>query len=254
MASATDFYSKTPFAWTPSLAPAVDGLNGKALLFGGSIANHSVVAAAGAVSFPVQGQFGAQIDGMLGGYGSQGLGSVAGHLFWRDPAVALIGLYLAHTGWDKYGGAYANHVGIEGAVYWDRWTLEGVVGVESGNRVASAAGPVIYAYDVSTRFFDVINLAYYPQDNLRLSIGHRYLGGRNAFAIGGEWGLPVHYGTTMASVFAEGRLAEGSYGSIWGGVKVYVGQRDKTLLQRHRRDDPPVWATDTISTLGNSRQ
>ncbi len=50
-------------------------------------------------------------------------------------------------------------------------------------------------------------------------------------------------------VLLEQRPASG----IWGGVKVYVGANDKPLIARHRRDDPPVWLNDTISTLGNSR-
>ena len=36
----------------------------------------------------------------------------------------------------------------------------------------------------------------------------------------------------MASLFAEGRIGEDDYHGVWGGVRFYFGQNDKTL-------DPP---------------
>ncbi len=45
----------------------------------------------------------------------------------------------------------------------------------------------------------------------------------------------------MAAVFAEGRAGESDFFGAWGGVRIYFGQKDKTLIRRHREDDPPDW-------------
>ena len=48
-------------------------------------------------------------------------------------------------------------------------------------------------------------------------------------------------GKTMTSLFVEGRAGEGSFHGVWGGVRFYFGQKDKTLIRRHREDDPTDW-------------
>ena len=75
--------------------------------------------------------------------------------------------------------------------YAGRWTFQGVVGIEFGNTASGIVGTTIVTYDVKTRFFDQINVAYYPIDNLKVFAGHRYLGGKNALALGGEYGVPM---------------------------------------------------------------
>jgi hypothetical protein len=42
----------------------------------------------------------------------------------------------------------------------------------------------------------------------------------------------------MAALFAEGRLGEAGTNGVWGGLKFYFGQKDKTLIRRNREDDP----------------
>jgi hypothetical protein len=227
-------------------APAVDGINGKVEGFGGSSSRKSLYGAAGSLSIPLQQRYGLQIDGTAASLGGRSFGAVGGHLFWRDPAKGLLGFYGSTSYWNNLGGIRVHHFGVEGGWYLDRVSLDGVAGVEGGNTVTATVGPVIQTFSIGTRFFDQIDLSYYLQDNFKVSIGHRYLGGKNAAALGGEYGFGLG-GGKMASVFVEGRLGEGNFRSVWGGLRFYLGQRDKTLIQRHRQDDPKIWGVDETS-------
>lgn len=221
-------------------AQAVDGLNGKLAGYGGSLENKGLYGGSGSLALPLACEFGAQVDGSGASFDSRFLGTVAGHLFWRNPAKGLLGIYGSYTSWDQAGGVHASHIGGEGEYYFGQWTLQGVAGIESGNNTSAVIGGLTQTYDVKTRFFDQVNLAYYLQDNFKVYVGHRYLYGQNALAAGGEWGLPMSHGI-MAALFVEGRVGEHDDHGIWGGLRVYFGQKDKTLIRRHREDDPADW-------------
>ncbi len=174
--------------------PAVDGSNGKIDGFGGSVGNKSVYGLEGTYSVPLQGPYGFQMDGRAGSLDRSGFGSIGGHLFWRNPMQALLGVYGDYTNWDRYGGVRVGHVAGEGAYYLGQFTLEGIAGVEFGNNASSTiagsatatststippapfGGPpgitttttstffaaLTNSYDIKTRFFDQVDLAYYP--------------------------------------------------------------------------------------------
>jgi hypothetical protein len=238
-AKAADMYTKAP-AQATACTQAVDGINGKVAGFGGSFASKGIYGGIGSLTLPLGCEFGAQIDGTAGSFDGRFLGSIGGHLFWRNPAKGLLGVYGSYTHWDQVGGVHANHIGPEAEWYSGQWTLQGVAGVESGNTASATIGSLIQTYEVKTRFFDQVNLAYYLQDNFKVFVGHRYLGGKNALALGGEYGILMSRGV-MAALFAEGRVGEGDFHGVWGGVRFYFGQKDKTLIRRHREDDPNDW-------------
>ncbi len=260
-AQSADLVPKAP-AWGVE-QPAVDGVNWKTEGFGGSFANKSIAGAKGSWSVPLGGRFGAQIDGAVGAFDQRAFGAVGGHLFWRDPAKGLIGIYANHTYWNQFGGARVSQVAGEGELYLGQWTIQGIAGVEFGNsatNVTSTSSTVnlvttnstlLEFYDVKTRFFDQVNVAYYIQPDWKAFIGHRYLGGRHALAAGSEWAMPFG-GGRMASLFVEGRLGEDDFRGLWGGVKFYFGQKDKPLIQRHRQDDPIDWSPESLFSLVNS--
>ncbi len=249
---------------------AVDGINGKVEALGGSLANRSIFGSKGALSIPLAGQYGLQIDGAVGSLQSRGFGTIGGHLFWRDPSQGLVGLYAGYTHWNQFGGVHVMQLAGEGEYYWQRWTLQGIVGVEFGNSASNTAtstsvvaqngnipgvittSTFTEGFDVKTRFFDQINLKYYFTDNWDGYVGHRYLGGKNALALGTEYGLPLGRGV-MGSAFIEGRVGEGEFHGIWGGLRVYFGQKDKSLIARHRQDDPNIWAVDSLFSIINSQ-
>jgi hypothetical protein len=237
-ARSADLPTKAPVS--TGCAQAVDGLNGKLAGYGGTFADHRIGGVTGSLTMPLGCDWGAQFDATGASFNDRFLGAAAGHLFWRDPAKALLGVYGSYTYWDQVGGVRIAHVGPEAELYMGRWTLQGVAGVEFGNNASGTVGTLIQTYDIQTRFFDQVNLAYYLTDNFKAYAGHRYLGGKNALALGGEYGVPLGHGI-MGSLFAEGRIGEDNYHGVWAGVRFYFGQTDKTLIRRHREDDPTDW-------------
>jgi hypothetical protein len=243
--------TKAPVLGQPSGQPAVDGLNFKAEGMGGSIENHTVYGSQAAVSIPIGRQFGLQLDGALGDFDNRFFGSGAAHAFWRDPSIGLAGFYTSHTFWERFGGVHVGRYGTEGALYLNRWTLEGVVGVEAGSNKSETIGNIISTLTIKTRFFDQISASYYLQDNLKVSIGQAVAAGRDALTLGGEWGIPMG-GGDMAALFVEARAGTGNYHGVWGGVRFYFGNHDKTLIRRNREDDPPADQNGNLFTLGGS--
>ena len=80
------------------------------------------------------------------------------------------------------------------------------------------------------------NLALYATDNLRLSIGASTVAGFESGHAGLEWfmgdtGIP-------ASLTLDGQLGEDGFGSVMAGLSLYFGGEDKSLIRRHREDDP----------------
>ena len=74
-------------------------------------------------------------------------------------------------------------------------------------------------------------------ESAKLSIGHVYTIGRNALTLGSEYGFALG-GGRMAALFAQGVIAGGGKNAVLGGLRVYFGQHDKTLIERNRQDDP----------------
>jgi hypothetical protein len=268
-AGAADLYTKAPFAPNLASLPAVDGVNSKFDALGGRLGNRSLYQGQGSLTIPLAGQWGMQFDGTTGSFARRGFGALAGHFFWRDPSVGLLGVYANVTRWNQFGGVYVGQVAAEAEWYWQRWTLQGVAGVEFGNSVSNTTfggttipqnGPIpglqtattfTEGFDVKTRFFDQINIKYYLTDNWNAYVGHRYLGGKHAAAFGTEYAMALGRGVA-GSAFVEGRAGQGEFHGVWGGLRFYFGQKDKTLIQRHRQDDPPAWQTDTLFSIINN--
>jgi hypothetical protein len=233
-------------AQSPAALPAVDGINYKAALLGGGVNRYGLGAVSGSITAPLGTQYGVQLDGTAASLGGRFLGSGAGHLFWRNPAVGLVGLYGSYTRWSHFSGVWKAQGAVELESYAGRWTVQALLGVERGD-----AGSGAVTFDSRTRFFDQINLNYYVTDNARLRIGHRYLGGKHALALGAEWAVPMG-NRNMGSFFIEGRIGEQDYRAVWAGVRIYVGQKDKPLIRRHREDDPDPWEIDAANAFLNA--
>ena len=59
-------------------------------------------------------------------------------------------------------------------------------------------------------------------------------------------------GPIKATLFAEGRVGEDNFQGVWGGLKVYFGRKDKSLIRCYREDDPIDWTPEALGTLVNS--
>jgi hypothetical protein len=285
--SAADLGAQPPLAPAFTRSPAVDGMNGKAELFGGggdfqnfeayNPANFNPYfgmrnnwraegGATGSFSAPLAREFGVQVDGLLAQWNGQLTAGGGAHLFWRDPTKALLGVYGSGLFFDHAGGISLGRAAAEGEIYFGPWTVQGLIGGEFGQRsgVASAAiglapfgAPYLAfdCYDLQTRFFDKVSLGYYLMDNLKFSVGHIYTGGRNAAALGAEYLVPASTSHgAAASLFVEGRVGERQANSVVGGLRIYFGAADKALIRRHREDDPENHLKDDLFTLSNSHR
>ena len=175
-------------------------------------------------------RFGAQGDGVVGMIQDELFAHGAGHLFWRDPNTALLGAYGSYSVWDDLDRW---RVGVEAEAYFGRVSLEGIVGWETG--------------DVEDDVFSIADIAFYPTDNFRLSVGHRYSSPGHMATAGAEWQFASGANVGWAA-FADGRIGENDYQAVFAGLRLYFGS-DKSLIRRHREDDPHI-KTDAFSLTG----
>ncbi|MFI4987242.1 MAG: hypothetical protein ACHQF3_07360, partial [Alphaproteobacteria bacterium] len=206
----------------PALAdgPAVSELNGKVSAEGGAGEGSPLGYLSGSGTLPVGDSFGAQLDAALGKSGRGTLWGVAGQGFWRDPAQGLLGGFAVHVTRD---GLTLNRFGAEGEAYLDQFTVSGAAGYQDG-RVGHGG-------------FARAKLAWYPIDDLKFTIGAEYNPVRPLGLAGVEYQLGLSALPGLA-VFADGGVS--GRGAEFGllGVRYYFGTT-KSLIRRHREDDPP---------------
>ena len=211
--------------------PAVSAPNVKAAVNGGTVDSRELFFVDASVSLPVLDQYGLQLDGIAGTLDSDGFAGGAAHLFWRDPDIALVGLY-GSTLFNTAGrNTTISNTGVTGALYLGMFSIEGTVGAQFSNRR-------------DTDIFASTNLAVYPVDDLRLYGGYRHGFGQGAAAAGFEWQLPGNDNSLGFSFFADSRFREDDV-MAFGGVRVYFGE-NKTLIRRHREDDPSLLMPDDV--------
>jgi hypothetical protein len=195
----------------------------------------------GSLSIPLAQQWGVQLDGDLGSDSGIGFYRGAAHLFWRDPSIGLLGAYVSYSRNNGIDSAVLGHISentaryaAEGEYYLDRWSFGGLIGAETVSINSGVPLP-----SVPNRFFDDVWASYYVTDNFELYAGHAYTFGTHFLTLGAEYGIALG-GGRMASLFADGWIGEGGDNGALAGLRVYFGQRDKSLKDRHRQDDPAV--------------
>ncbi len=259
--------------------PAVSGLNGKLEvgysffqydLFDGvpeSEVNAQNVYGIGSLSLPVGEQFGVQIDaGLMHGFQDDvGPGGflqvehdaygIAGHFFWRDPDVALVGLY-AHYQRVNRDTSILNvinfpretdviRVAAAGEYYMGDVSLEGHAGADFLTTTLNI-GP--FELTDSGTFLNARGVAaYYPTDNARIFAGAKYAFEEFAGLAGAEM-LFASENPVAPAVFVEGSLGEDS-ASVNAGIRLYFGPEGKSLKRRHREDDPSAQLFRDLAAL-----
>ena len=215
--------------------PAVSDINGKVELGGGwadldDISSDEVFRGGAALSFPVGDMFGIQADlTALDAFGDTAVGGAL-HAFTRDPNSYLLGAY---GGYVDAGPANIWYVGPEAELYLDNISIEAI------------GGYMDISNGVGSEFYAMGKLALYATDNLRLSVGASTVANFESANAGLEWfmgdaGLPV-------SLTVEGRLGEDGFTSIMGGLSLYFGGEEKSLIRRHREDDPRLHFFDIFN-------
>jgi len=117
-------------------APAVSELNGQIGYAGGTMDSCTGNNVDAGITVPVTHALGFQADTLYSHIGDGDFYGGAGHFFWRDPDVGLVGLAggcLSRDGVDTF------QLGAEGQYYFDRFTFGAFAGVrywktEGGNR------------------------------------------------------------------------------------------------------------------------
>jgi len=242
--------------WSPQPLPAVDGINGKIAGFGGG-GNHTdgFYGGTGSLSLPIAQQWGAQLDGAIGSFDGSGWSRGSGHLFWRDPSIGLVGAYGSYFHWNGIGAVTIPRVGVnigrfaaQGEYYWNRWNFHALAGYETVRlNVPNVAGlPGLLS--IPNRFFDSVSASYYFTDNFKLSLGHLYVIGRHQLTLTSEYGFALG-GGRMAALFAQGLISEGGNNAVLGGLRIYFGQHDKSLIRRHREDDPDEYGGVNVELI-----
>ena len=218
--------------------PAVSALNFKIDGSGGVIDNAGGAAADASIAIPLSHSYGLQLDSRASFTTDNVYGGGAAQWFWRDPSKGLVGVYGSYSFDQDFTSAPAGgasrmftvaHAGVEGQLYLGRVSLEGVAGWEN-----SVAG---------NRAFDIVDVAFYPTDDLRLTLGQRYTGGFDKGAAGVEYQVVrgANYGF---SIFAQGEYGEQNERALMVGGRIYLGGGDKSLIRRNREDDPPNYLSE----------
>ena len=215
--------------------PAVSGINGKieaayTYVDVDNFGDTNMGDVAGAISFPLGQQFGLQIDGGIGD--AEDFGTTVGaavHAFWRNPDVALLGFYGDVVRLD--GGFDVNltnwRLGAEGELYLDRFSVEAFAGAD-----------ITDGDDVSETYFSGEALAaFYATDDIRIhaGVGHRF--DETFGRVGAEALLP--FASRNVALFGDGLFGE-DVTTARVGLRVYFGEPGKSLIQRHREDDPRI--------------
>lgn len=221
---------------------AVSAVNGKWELDLGLLNSTGAFKAAGSLSVPMGDAFGLQGDLLLTYSGANGFTyGGALHAFTRDPSSYLFGVT---AGVVVTPDASITAIGAEGELYLDRISLEGWAGLAAVDYYNAPPAD----FEGMFAFGDV---AYYATDDLRLALGASYVLGESKAHLSAEY-LMRDYGVPL-SLSAEARIgASGNYSATIG-LKGYFGGNDdnKSLIDRHRQDDPRNRALDLFTGAGS---
>lgn len=225
--------------------PAVSGINGKieaayTWVDIDGLGDADFFNGAGAISIPIGQRFGLQLDagvGRFSGDGSSTAYGVGAHAFWRNPDVALLGVYGDYQSTTDFD-LDSMRLGVEAELYLGRFSLEGFAG---GERVD--IGP-----DDETYFTGEALAAFYITDDFRVhgGVGHRF--DETYGVLGAEAMLP--FASNNVALFTDGRFSSDAT-AIRGGVRVYFGEAGKSLVARHREDDPRIRLFDAFGVSGD---
>jgi hypothetical protein len=221
--------------------PAVSGPNGKIEISAGygdleNLDGDFAIIGGASLSLPLGEDFGLQADlAAVNVFDDTMVGGTL-HLFTRDPESYLFGV--------AGGAAFSDdadvlYVGPEAELYLSNVSFELWGGYIDVDGVAE-----------TNNWFGFADLAFYPMDDLRISLGARSVAGFESAQASMEWqlgesGLPL-------SLTGDVRMGEDDFLTATVGVKFYFGGEDKSLIRRHREDDPRNRSLDLFNSAGSA--
>jgi hypothetical protein len=202
----------------PAVArPNIDFLVAGGWLDGNGFNNDAWGAVGLKATVPVGNQFGFQVDAAVGEQKYWGLG---GHLFWRDPARGLLGAFATT---ESMNDVSMQRYAVEGEAYRGNVTLRGEIGSET--RAGSSA------------VFGGLDVIFYANPNLSLSLGGEFTQSRSVARATLEW-QPALPALSGLSVFADGQVGTNGFSKVLAGVSFHFGTAGVSLLDRDRKYDP----------------
>ncbi|MET4635876.1 hypothetical protein [Kaistia defluvii] len=200
----------------------------------------------GSLAIPLGERGGVQLDALGGISQENGFAGSAVHLFRRDPEKGAIGAYASYLygngsyqdGTDYEQGLSQAKVGVEGQLYLDRFTLEGLAGVNWDS------------LDDDAGLFAEGRANWYATDNFKINAGLRYadaFGNDRTEIIGGAEYLTQFSTGTAASIFGDvafdvgGNDDGGNDVTAMGGLRFHFGTGNKSLIRRDREDYMPTY-------------
>lgn len=82
--------------------------------------------------------------------------------------------------------------------------------------------------------FIIADMAYYVTDDFRVSLGGKIIDDYEGLRAGFEY----QFGGMPMSLYSNVEYGEDDQLTVLGGLKFYFGGEDKSLIRRHREDDP----------------
>ena len=230
--------------------PAVSATNFDIGLLGGVRDKEGIFIAEGAATLPLGHAFGMRIDGAAGYSNNEFVGGVAGHLFWRDPAVGLLGVQGGYYGVRPHDATSSERFGRVGAM--------GEVYVQDFTFLASA-GYQFNGSGVEDGFYGRAGLEWFATDNLLFHVEGEYDPEREGLGRFGAEYLPGFEALPGLSFYGEAAIGNHDYGRVLGGIRMHFGPHgERTLKERYRYDtfrhtnegvksgDPPVGSPPRI--------
>ena len=199
--------------------PAVSGPNLKLDVGGGYYDDNGAGMATGVFTFPIGEQFGGQIDGAIGTLDGEFAWGGSGMGYWRDPDVALAGLFVAHG---AIGEDHTTRYGGIGKIYLNQFDITGQAGYQTHN-------------DDDDGAFGNLEIGFYPVDDLRIALGGDLNRVAN-FAYAGIEFRPGFEALPGMTFFLDGQVGQNDHSGVLAGIRFYFGE-STTLIDRHRRDD-----------------
>lgn len=221
------------------IEPAVSSINSKIDAHYGEVTGEDTRGVAASVSLPIGERYGFQFDALYEHALDNDIYGAGGHLFTRRPDVGLLGLAAGMTDSDDYSDGI---VGVEGEYYLDKVTLGGFLGYNNfDTHIIPVFNPAVANETdyLVTRLYATI----YPTDDLMLRLEYQHRLDLNFFIANVEYQTPFR----GLALFADGGLGEDDYSHLIGGVRIYFGD-NKSLKERHRKDDPSNILSDFIYT------
>ena len=220
------------FSFPVFAGDAVSERNGKIETLIGNIENTDTKLLGGSFTLPLSSKFGAQGDILAGQINSKTTNGYGVHLFWRDSDKGLFGITASRATYDSNA---LNRTGLEGEYYFKKATISGQLGRQTG--------------DIASSNYSGLNLSFYPINNLALSLGSNRENGNT------KNNIDIEYQTKIKglSLFANASTGNNDYNHAIGGIRYYFGKQ-KSLIERHRKDDPPNFLFAGASELARATE